>query len=153
MILDTSVILLQPVVEQMQCLLKCFFLGSWAFLCLWLNICSSQLSGDIKRRVRFNFGVFIFSSIWNVCLPSLICIGRHLRQTLLSVLITPLSHHHHQRCATFTQSDRESGVKDSWQLNFMPSPKLSLQLLSVLYLVNCLLLSSGYLLNSQLFDF
>ena len=132
-------------------LAQMLFPGSWAFLCLWLNICSSQLSGDIKQRVRFNFGVFIFNL--KCLLPSLICIGRHLRQTLLSVLITPLSHHHHQHCATFTQSDRESEVKDCWQLNFMPSPKLSLQLLSVLYLVNCLLLSSGYLLNSQLFDF
>ena len=138
-------------------LAQMLFPGSWAFLCLWLNICSSQLSGDIKQR--WDSILEFSSSIWNVCLPSLICIGRHLRQTLLSVLITPLSHHHHQRCATFTftQSDRESGVKDSWhcqwQLNFMPSPKLSLQLLSVLYLVNCLLLSSGYLLNSQLFDF
>ena len=69
------------------------------FLPLWLNICFSQLSGDIKQiqGVRFNFEVFISSPIccWNVCSSTLICIGRQ-KQTLLSVLITPLSHQHQQ---------------------------------------------------------
>ena len=46
--------------------------------------------------MRFNFEVFIYQiCLSNVCLSTLICIGRY-KQTLLPVLITPLSHQHHQ---------------------------------------------------------
>ena len=72
-------------------------LGFPLFVRPWLNICFSQLlSGDIKQ-MRLNFEVFIspFPNLLLKCLPStLICIGRY-KQTLLSVLITPLSHQHH----------------------------------------------------------
>ena len=118
------------------------FPGSWAFLCLWLNICSSQLSGDIKRRVRFNFGVFISSSIWNVCSPLLSALegtsGKHCSQSLsplCRITITNVV-----PTFTFTQSDRESGVKDSWQLNFMPALQSCLfncSLSSILSTVYC----------------